>query len=45
MTTQVLDACDYALYIPMTDKIESLNASAAAAILLWELYRQGGGAV
>ncbi|MEG2073488.1 MAG: RNA methyltransferase [Angelakisella sp.] len=45
ITKQVLDACDYALYIPMTDKIESLNASAAAAILLWELYRQGGGAV
>lgn len=32
----VIDQCDVCIKIPMTDKIESLNASAAAAVLLWE---------
>lgn len=29
-------ACDTTIKIPMTEKTESLNASAAAAVLLWE---------
>lgn len=31
-----LQLCDATIKIPMTDKTESLNAAAAAAILLWE---------
>lgn len=31
-----LELCDDVIYIPMTDKTESLNAAAAAAVLLWE---------
>ncbi|MBQ9959286.1 MAG: RNA methyltransferase [Oscillospiraceae bacterium] len=33
----VIDACDDAVVIPMSERAESLNAAAAAAILLWEL--------
>lgn len=32
----VVRICDTTIKIPMTDKTESLNASAAAAVLLWE---------
>ncbi len=32
----VADQCDASIKIPMTDKTESLNAAAAAAVLLWE---------
>lgn len=32
----VVDQCDASIKIPMTDKTESLNAAAAAAVLLWE---------
>ncbi len=38
----VLSACDAALKIPMTDGSESLNASAAAAIIMWEYHKQFG---
>lgn len=34
---QVLDSCTLKVTIPGTDKVESLNVSAAAAILLWHL--------
>lgn len=37
----VIDACDSAVVIPMSGAAESLNAAAAAAILLWELRRDG----
>ena len=33
----VIDACDAAVIIPITDRVESLNAAAAAAIAMWEL--------
>ena len=36
LSKQVLDACDRRVYIPMSDRAESLNASVAAAILMWE---------
>lgn len=39
VSPRVLDACNHRLYIPMTSRIESLNAATAAAILLWELYK------
>ena len=42
----VAETCDFTVSIPMKGKINSLNASAAAAILLYEAVRQrqGGGA-
>lgn len=33
---EIIRLCDTTLRIPMTDKTESLNAAAAAAVLLWE---------
>lgn len=34
-------ACDGSVYIPILNGVESLNASVAASILLWEQYKQG----
>ena len=36
----VSEACDFTVGIPMRGKLNSLNASAAAAILLYEAVRQ-----
>ncbi len=36
ISAAVIGQCDACIRIPMTDKTESLNASAAAAVLLWE---------
>ena len=36
----VLEGCDFLVSIPMKGRISSLNASAAAAILLYEAVRQ-----
>lgn len=35
----ILSVCDAVLKIPMADGSESLNAAAAAAIIMWEYYR------
>ena len=40
MTRLVAENCDFLISIPMQGKISSLNASAAAAILLYEAVRQ-----
>lgn len=40
MSRLVRDNCDFLVSIPMKGKISSLNASAAAAILLYEAVRQ-----
>ena len=40
MTRLVADNCDFLVSIPMQGKISSLNASAAAAIFLYEAVRQ-----
>ena len=32
-------ACDAAVYIPIRQNVESLNASVAASVLLWEQMR------
>lgn len=40
MSRLVTEACDFTVSIPMKGKINSLNASAAAAILLYEAVRQ-----
>lgn len=39
LSDTVLSLCDETLRIPMADHCESLNAAAAAAVLLWEAYR------
>ena len=36
----VKEACDFHASIPMVGQIDSLNASVAAAVLLYEMYRQ-----
>lgn len=35
----VLESSEKTLRIPMTDRCESLNAAAAAAVVLWEMFR------
>ncbi|MBQ7465457.1 MAG: 23S rRNA (guanosine(2251)-2'-O)-methyltransferase RlmB [Oscillospiraceae bacterium] len=40
MTRLVAETCDFLVSIPMKGRISSLNASAAAAILLYEAVRQ-----
>ena len=39
LSTDVINACDSACIIPMMQGCESLNASAAAAICIWETVR------
>ena len=39
LSDTVLSLCDETLRIPMSSHCESLNAAAAAAVLLWEAYR------
>ncbi len=39
LSAAVLDACDASVYIPMAGDAESLNASVAAAVLMWEMCR------
>lgn len=43
LSQSVIDACDRSVFIPIEADSESLNAAAAAAILLWESRRQLGG--
>ena len=39
MSKGVKDACDYIARIPMKGKINSLNASVAAGIMIYEMIR------
>lgn len=39
VSAEVLALCRETLRIPMSSHCESLNAAAAAAVLLWEAYR------
>ena len=39
LTDETVKACSHKLYIPMRGGAESLNVSAAAAIILWEMIR------
>ncbi len=39
ITKELSEACDGTVTIPMTEDAESLNASVAASILMWELVR------
>ncbi len=40
MSAAAIDACTHRVTIPMAGRAESLNASMAAGILLWELVRE-----
>jgi len=40
MARLVRESCDFLVSIPMKGRISSLNASAAAAVLLYEALRQ-----
>ncbi len=39
LSQQLLSACERTLKIPMSPRCESLNAAAAATVVLWEMYR------
>ena len=39
LSPELLDLCDRTVKIPMSEHCESLNAAAAAAVLLWEMAR------
>ena len=39
VSSEVSKACDGGVYIPISRNTESLNASVAAAILMWELNK------
>lgn len=39
LSEAVLRRCDRTVRIPMSERCESLNAAAAAAVLLWEMFR------
>ncbi len=39
----VREACDFSVSVPMTGKIDSLNASVAAGVLMYEIVRQRRG--
>ena len=39
LSQKVMECCDRSVYIPMTDRAESLNAAVAAALLMWEFGR------
>ena len=41
LSSAVIEACGNTVYIPMTDRAESLNAAVAAALLMWEFGRKG----
>ena len=41
LTDEIISACAQRVTIPMKGRAESLNASAAAAILMWEISRKG----
>lgn len=40
ISKEVLDVCDTKITIPMKGRAESLNAAAAASVLLWEMVRE-----
>ncbi len=39
LSKETIDACDECVYIPMESGSESLNASIAASVCMWELYK------
>jgi TrmH family RNA methyltransferase len=41
LTEQTVQACDKTVRIPMTDRVESLNAGIAGSVLLWHFRGEG----
>ncbi len=41
LTQETIDACNSAVRIPMTDRVESLNAGIAGSVLLWQFRGAG----
>ena len=41
VSQEMLEKCGGTVKIPMESRCESLNAAAAAAVVLWEMYRKG----
>ena len=41
LTQATIEACDRTVRIPMTDRVESLNAGIAGSILLWHFRGAG----
>ena len=39
LSREAIDSCDECVYIPMENGSESLNASIAASVCMWELYK------
>lgn len=39
LSKEIIAACQNSVFIPMTETCESLNASVAASLLMWELYK------
>lgn len=42
LTQSTIQACDKTITIPMAGRAESLNAAAAACVLIWEMTGRGG---
>jgi TrmH family RNA methyltransferase len=38
---EILDMCDHYIYIPMNNKVESLNVAVATSIILYEFNKRG----
>ena len=38
LSDETIKACDASVYIPICDRVESLNAAVAASVLMWEFF-------
>ncbi len=38
LSRETLEACDASVFIPMAEGVESLNASVAASVIMWEFF-------
>lgn len=38
LSKETIEACDSSVYIPISDRVESLNAAVAASVLMWEFF-------
>ena len=42
LSIEAIEACGRTVFIPMSDRVESLNAATAAAVLVWEFFGSQG---
>ncbi len=38
LSNETISACDASVYIPMAERVESLNAAVAASVIMWEFF-------